>query len=257
MELSQALKEQLNRLKEAIKIYQEQREELENLHKLRVESRRTLSLMSEFKESLVFFEIKKIIKLSNPIRDYDVMFGETIKNLPKRLYKRLEKIDIKCDLEKKKRGLEESLLEHLQKLSFSEDRFYEKKVSIKQKKSKSSDIFELFSAKLKKMDSNRLHKLRINVKKIRYTLETHSNQENKTIILLKAIQEYLGKVHDNDVCLSFLRYELKGNKKEIEKFKRYFEAKNKTLIKKSQNLIYKLKKEYQKSGLLLKKKDGD
>ena len=90
---------------------------IEQIHKLRTKTRELISLVS--RKTPFYKKLKKIIKLSNEIRDIDVFNSVFLDSLPKK-YKKL--IDLK-DIEKQTQSQRETdikkLFKFLKKFDFS------------------------------------------------------------------------------------------------------------------------------------------
>ncbi len=144
------------------------------LHNLRVNARKTLSrLMLENKTDL---GLEDLLKYSSKLRDTDVLIN-ICKN--KRIKKFLDKKHIK---------LRKKFIKFLK--NFESCTMFEKlkkeNISINQYKKISNKSFL-------KNDDKTLHKIRIEIKKYRYT-------NPKFEIILKKIQDNLGKAHDYYNC---------------------------------------------------------
>jgi len=164
------------------------------LHKLRIQARRELAkLEAENKEDL---GLKALLKNSSKLRDSDV------------LLKICKKRKIKKFLKKRHKKLREKFISFLKE--------FKREVAKKEDVNINKEILkETFLNK----DDKTLHKIRIEVKKLRYL------SENK---LLKKIQDYLGLAHDYYKC---------------EKLMKKFNFNPQKIIKKKKKFIKKAEKE--------------
>jgi CHAD domain-containing protein len=176
-----------------------QTQDSELLHKIRVLARKQLSKLQQKKKTDI--SLKQLLKLSSKIRDADVLIQKCKNN------------KIKTYLIKQKN---EEIVEFLKFLnSFSPKiRYSNKSISIKKCK-------QICSKNFLKMDDRELHKIRILVKKCRYSL----NDER-----LKLLQTYLGEAHDYYNCIQLKkRFKLKHKKE--DKLKKRFIKKAYTFCK--------------------------
>jgi CHAD domain-containing protein len=162
------------------------------LHDLRVKARRKLSILE--KESKTDLGLKKLLKKSSKLRDTDVLL-EICKSKKVKKY-----------LKKKHKKLREKFIEFLKN--------FESKVVPLDNKRKDFDCKSLFYTSFIGKDDETLHKIRILVKKCRYT---NPQLENK----LKKIQDFLGKAHDYYNCEKLLLKFKKNPKKAIKKKLKY------------------------------------
>jgi len=164
------------------------------LHKLRIAARKELAkLQAKAQEDL---GLKALLKNSSKLRDSDV------------LIKICKKRKIKKFLKKRHKKLREKFISFLKQ--------FKREIVKKGEIDINKDILrETFLDK----DDKTLHKIRIEVKKLRYL------NENK---LLKKIQDYLGLAHDYYKC---------------EKLMRKFNFNPQKIIKKKKKFIKKAEKE--------------
>ncbi|WP_456471087.1 CHAD domain-containing protein [Caminibacter sp.] len=163
----------------------------EVLHDLRVWARKELSVLE--KEGKTDLELKRLLKKSSKLRDTDVLL-EICKDKKIRKY-----------LKKKHKKLRKKFLEFLKK--------FKRNVVLLENK-KEFNCEEIFNTSFIGKDDKTLHKLRIVVKKCRYT---NPWLEEK----LKKIQDYLGKAHDYYNCETLLIKFGKNPKKAIKKKMKY------------------------------------
>jgi CHAD domain-containing protein len=162
------------------------------LHDLRVEARRKLSILE--KESKTDLGLKKLLKKSSKLRDTDVLL-EICKSKKVKKY-----------LKKKHKKLREKFIKFLEN--------FKNEVVTLNKKRENFDCESLFYTSFIDKDDETLHKIRILVKKCRYT---NPQLEEK----LKKIQDYLGKAHDYYNCERLLIKFNKNPKKAVKKKFKY------------------------------------
>ena len=163
----------------------------EVLHDLRVWARRELSILE--KEGKTDLGLKMLLKKSSKLRDTDVLL-EICKD------KKIKKY-----LKKKHKKLRKKFLKFLKK-------FKRQIVPLEDKRNFNCD--EIFNTTFLDKDDKTLHKLRIIVKKCRYT---NPELEER----LKKIQDYLGKAHDYYNCERLLIKFGKNPKKAVKKKLKY------------------------------------
>lgn len=166
----------------------------EILHDLRVESRRKLSKLAL--EGKTDLGLKALLKNSSKLRDTDVLIdickSKKVKKYLKQKHKKLRKKIIK-------------FLKNFESKIIKKD---EKKDEISIQKCK-----KILNESFLNKDDKNLHKIRIEVKKCRYTNPEFENY-------LKKIQDYLGKAHDYYNCEKLLKkFDLKTNKAVKKKYK--------------------------------------
>jgi CHAD domain-containing protein len=172
----------------------------EILHKLRVKARKELSKLEKEGKTDIGFE--DLLKNSSKLRDTDVLI-KICKN---------EKI--KKFLKKRHKKLREKFLKFL-------NSFKSEIVEIESKnKVDIQNCLKILSESFLNKDDKTLHKIRIEVKKCRYT---HPEYED----VLKLIQDNLGKAHDYYNC---------------EKLRKKFNKNTKKVIKKKDKFIKKAEK---------------
>jgi CHAD domain-containing protein len=164
-----------------------------NIHTLRVRSRELYSLLSDADP---FYErVKKVIKISNKIRDTDVFFEIFLPSLPKEYRDKLEIEGIKKQTKKSRKKKIEKLHKYLKSLVIPKSVLF------------ASENHELnfVSGEELKLDKTQLHKYRIYIKKV-LAKEKNSFPINETKIkILTKIKDILGAIHDNYNGLEKLR----------------------------------------------------
>jgi len=170
------------------------KDDAETLHKLRVASRKKLSQLAL--EGKVDLGLKELLKNSSKLRDSDVMI------------KICKKKKIKKYLKKKHKKLRKKFILFLQNFESQivEDKEKKEEISIEKCKKILKDSF------LDK-DDKTLHKIRIEVKKCRYTNPGYEKY-------LKKIQDFLGLAHDYYNCEKLSKkFGLKYKKVSLKKLK--------------------------------------
>ena len=158
---------------------------VEDVHSLRLKCREIHSLLDKGDE--FYAQIKRVIKLSNEIRDIDVFFELYLASLPK---KYLLKLDIKNVINFINEGRERQLKKlhkYLESLSIP--------------KIVTFDILnhEINVTRVKEptLDKDELHKYRIYIKKILYMKKNSFTKNNQIINVLSQIKDVLGRLNDN------------------------------------------------------------
>lgn len=198
--------------------------EVEEIHELRKQTREVLSLISQ-KDSF-YKELKKVIKITNEIRDIDVFQTLFLENLPKKLKHKLDLKTLHRTLQEIRKSYIAQLLEYLKFFLFPANITFE----IKQKE-------QLREIPLQKLDPNfdqkKLHKYRIYIKKLLYNYKNFLPKEKKVIKKLEAIKDHLGHINDNFNALKRLEHLESGHLNDIKK---YVEKENSKSLKKIDKL---------------------
>lgn len=156
-----------------------------DIHTLRILSRELYSLLSAADP---FYErVKKIIKISNKIRDTDVFFELFLPSLPKKYRNKLEIESIKKYTNQSRKKKIEKLHTYLKFLVIPKSVLF------------TSENHELnfVSGEELRLDKTQLHKYRVYIKKV-LAKEKHTFPINETKIkILTKIKDVLGMIHDN------------------------------------------------------------
>lgn len=169
------------------KAFSKEYQSCNTIHKLRIKARELLSCIS--KEDSFYKELKKLIKLTNEIRDIDVFLNEFLKGIP---FKYLETIH-KSSLEKKLNRERKSHCENLRK-SFKKINFPTTLVSMEKKKKLEKNQLQKPTLGLNQKE---LHQYRIYIKKRLYFYKLYYPEEKKRIKTLTKIKDHLGRINDN------------------------------------------------------------
>ncbi len=175
------------------------------LHDLRIYARKTLSKLAL--ENKTDSSLKKLLKKSSKLRDTDV------------LMKICKNKKIKKYLKKKHKKLRKKFIKFLKKFKSEIIELKEKQEDISLEKCK-----KILSETFLNKDDKTLHKIRIEVKKCRYT-NPHLEK------YLKKIQDYLGKAHDYYNCEKMMKKFGLNPKKVIKKKEKFIKKAEKKRIK--------------------------
>jgi len=156
-----------------------------DIHILRILSRELYSLLSDADP---FYErVKKVIKISNKIRDTDVFFKLFLPSLPKKYRNKLEIERIEKYTNKGRKKKIEKLHKYLKSLVIPKSVLFA---------SEDAELNFVSSEELK-LDKTQLHKYRIYIKKV-LAKEKNSFPISETKIkILTKIKDILGVIHDN------------------------------------------------------------
>jgi CHAD domain-containing protein len=231
------------------------RNDMEDIHDLRVASRRIRTILDVFSDQLPAKkvkawdkEIQSITKSFGQVRDLDVQI-----DLINRIYQTTEDLKLRTGLrrvrlrldqkrQKKQSDTANSIKLILNNPSINEMELFTEKISDKSQ----NNIFfseNLFQVGYKKIqtrmdeflffeififDPNRiseLHQMRIKAKRLRYALEIFSDLYQKktdfALEIARQVQEYLGNIHDCDVWTNYLPNFLEKEYNRIKTFYGY------------------------------------
>lgn len=195
----------------------------DDIHALRIKCRELFSLLDRDDE--LARSIKKVISLSNGIRDIDVFFDDYLESLPKKQRKKVkEEIS-----EKAKDGGRKKEIKKLHK--------YLKNLEIPKSAEQKVDeetAQNLATMRLPKFDKKKLHKYRIYIKKRLYIEKNSSLKDENKIKILTEIKDILGAINDNYNGLQRLKnYGVRASL--YEKIERYTQEENAKLYEKIKN----------------------
>ena len=218
------LAKKLEKFKEFIKHFTKKSlQSADDIHSLRIKCRELFSLLN--KEGAFARSVKKVISLSNEIRDIDVFFDEYLESLPKKYRKKvLEQIS-----EKAKEGVRKKEIKKLHK--------YLKNLKVpKSAEQKTEEKTEqnLVAMEFPKFDKKKLHKYRIYIKKRLYVEKNIFSKDDKKIKSLTEIKNALGAINDNYNGLERVRsYGIK--EKLYEKIEKFTQEENQKLYEAIKN----------------------
>lgn len=166
---------------------------VEDIHILRKSSRELLSLINS--DELIYKKIKKIIKLSNKIRDMDVFFNVFLELLPQKYISKLDIYTIVKSTKKSRKKQIKKLHTYLESLIIPDN------IEIK------PHDLQLMQINEKKLRFNQveLHQYRIYIKK-KLSIEKHSVLiDTKKLKILSSVKDILGLINDYYNGLELLR----------------------------------------------------
>lgn len=181
----------------------------EDIHTLRIKCRELFSLLS--KDDTLAKSVKKIISLSNEIRDIDVFFSDYLATLPKKQRKKAqEEIASKAKDDGREKEIKK-LHKYLKNLEIPK--------SVEQKKEEEISQ-NLVTMRLPKLHKKKLHKYRIYIKKKLYIEKNSAVKDENKIKILIDVKDILGAINDNYNGLKRLEsYDIKESLyKKIKKF---------------------------------------
>lgn len=195
----------------------------DDIHTLRIKCRELFSLLDRDDE--LARSIKKVISLSNGIRDIDVFFDDYLESLPKKQKKKaLEDIASKVKDGGRKKEIKK-LRKYLKSLEIPKSAEQKTQVEAAQ---------NLATMRLPKFDKKKLHKYRIYIKKRLYIEKNSSVKDEKKIKILtdiKDIKDILGAINDNYNGLQKLKnYGVRASL--YEKIEKYTQEENAKLYEK-------------------------
>ena len=196
------------------------KEGIEDIHNLRIKSRELLSLSDP--NDLFYKQLKKVIKVSNKIRDIDVFIEFYCASLPKKYKKKLD-LQIIINSENIQRE------KQVKKLHF----YLNSLVLPNKIKMKTQESMEhIKKLKKSKLNKQELHKYRIFIKTRLYNEKNSSSANLKRVKRLKKMKDILGTINDNmngikklsayDIKLTLLKKIKKSTKKQNMKLFRKF-----------------------------------
>ncbi len=189
----------------------------EDIHTLRIKCRELFSLLS--KDDTLAKSVKKIISLSNEIRDIDVFFSDYLAALPKKQRKKVkEEIASKAKDDGREKEIKK-LHKYLKNLEIPK--------SIEQKIQEETEQ-NLVAMEFPKLHKKKLHKYRIYIKKKLYIEKNSSVKNEKKIKILTDVKDILGAINDNYNGLKRLEsYDIKESV--YEKIKKFTQKENRKL----------------------------
>jgi len=159
---------------------------VEDIHTLRVNSRELCSIISV--DDPFYSRVKRVIKLSNKIRDMDVFLEVYLDSLPKKYRLQLDLNDIKESVKKKRKKKTAKLHTYVQSIVIPESALSHELIH-----KPSSNI----SQKTPYLKQTELHKYRIYIKKQLYNEKISTPVNMKKIKALTKIKNLLGTINDN------------------------------------------------------------
>lgn len=157
----------------------------EEVHMLRIKSRELYSLIS--KDEPFYVKLKKVIKLSNKIRDMDVFVHEYLTFLAKKKITVLDTKSIKKSLNKKREKKINQLYHYLKFLTIPDE--------VKFVHVAKTPLLEYKT--ILTLNQSQLHKYRIYIKKRLYIEKNSTPMNEKKVKALSKIKDLLGTINDN------------------------------------------------------------
>lgn len=194
-----------------------------DIHKLRIKCRELFSLLN--KEDAFARSVKKVISLSNEIRDIDVFFSDYLDSLPTKERKKVqEEIASKTKDDAREKEIKK-LHKYLKKLEIPKNA---------EQKAEETTPQELLFMEFPELDKKKLHKYRIYIKKQLYREKNSVLKDEMKIKSLTEIKDALGTINDNFNGLERLKsYDIKEQL--YEKIERYTQEENAKLYEKIKN----------------------
>lgn len=198
----------------------------DDIHKIRICAREILSLLKD--KNLNCIEIKKILKLSNKIRDIDVLLNQYLVNIPKKHQIQINLSMLNNILTKKRDDDMKILLNYLKQF------LVENIVLLKLNKTN-------FSISKPELSSNikQLHKYRIYIKNLLYITKNETSKDKFKIKLLTKIKNLLGDINDNYNAIKIIK-KISSNKINLDGLINYTNKKNNSSFNKAKKLILTL-----------------
>lgn len=215
------LAKKLEKFKEFIKHFtKKSMQSVDDIHTLRIKCRELFSLLE--KSDTFARSVKKVISLSNGIRDIDVFFYDYLESLPKKYRKKIkEEISEKAKEGGRKKEINE-LHKYLKNLKIPN--------SAEQRTEEETEQ-NLVAIEFPKFDKKKLHKYRIYIKKRLYVEKNSLPKDEKKIKSLTEIKDALGEINDNYNGLE--RLQSYGVKEKLyKKIERYTQEENAKLYEK-------------------------
>lgn len=202
--------------------------DIKSIHKLRVQTREVLSCIN--KEDHFYEKLRRVLKLTNEIRDIDVFENEFLKNLPIDLKDQINLSLISSSLKETRDKDCINLLQYLSQLQIP--KVVIPKLVDDKKITEPSNRVELVNYSYKE-----LHKYRIFIKKELYFYKVFYPQKEKRIQKLTKIKDYLGLINDNYNAKKRIKSYMKIDKKLLS----YIKKENKSYLEKVVKLNTTLK----------------
>lgn len=220
---TQKIKDKIKALRDKVELFISQSDgDIESVHKIRTSSREILSLLNE--QKLHSNDLKQILKLSNKIRDIDVLITQYLTKIPKE--KKINIVLIKDILK------EERKKELIVFFDYLKD-FSTQNISFLQKEKKSNKKMELEYLSHKKKE---LHKYRIFIKNQLYLAKNAEKKDKEKIALLTQIKDLLGFINDNHNAIKMVK-DMPLDSKEIKALKRFTKEQNLSYFNQVKELI--------------------
>ncbi len=203
--------------------------DMEEVHKIRTSSREVLSLLNE--QKLHCLDLKKVLKLSNKIRDIDVLISEYLTNIPASYQEKINILLIKDILSEERQKELSVFLNYLKQFSNQNIEFLEKQYDLK----------DVDTRPILSFDIKQLHKYRIFIKNQLYIAKNSEFENKDKIKLLTQIKDLLGNINDNHNALKIIK-SISKDKFNIKELKKFTKEQNINNYKKVKTLVVQLEK---------------
>ncbi len=201
------------------------------IHSLRVDCRKILSLLT--KDTPLYTKLKKIIKLTNTIRDMDVFLDYYLASLPKEYGAKLELDTMHAHINKRRKKKLSKLYAHLKSFEMP------KKMEVKHRE---RNTLPALSSEVPSLNQAQLHPYRIQIKRRLYTELNSQFIDEKKVNILKEIKDILGSINDNFNGLERIKaYSI--DEKLFEQISAYTERENLKLFQEFKKLDSQYKEE--------------
>jgi CHAD domain-containing protein len=198
----------------------QQRQSIEDVHELRVRSRELYSLLSAkepFRKT-----VKKVIKISNKVRDIDVFVEVYFASLPKKYRIALDAAHVLKATAKSRKKEIKKLHDYLKTFLVPKSAVFD---DTNHKKEYILNTEEV------KLDKEALHKYRIYIKELLYKEKNSTTPSLQNIQILTKIKDILGTINDNFNGIQRISdFDMKA--KLLQRIKEYTQEENLKLFKK-------------------------
>ncbi|MCK5110579.1 MAG: CHAD domain-containing protein [Arcobacteraceae bacterium] len=196
---------------------------IDDIHKIRISTRKSLCLLRDKKLNCKY--LKRIIKLSNKIRDIDVFLYDYLTKIPPKYQLKINTTVLKDILHNKR---EEEIKKFLTYLEI----FLVKKIKFLQ----SNQIDKPTVKPRLSLNIKKLHKYRIYIKNQFYAAKNETKKDKMKIKFLEEIKNLLGNINDNHNAIKIIK-KLNLNKVDTQNIVNYTNKQNKSYFKKVKKLI--------------------
>jgi CHAD domain-containing protein len=223
---NKSVQKKLQKFKKLVKEFSKSKKSAtEDIHILRTKSRELYSILDQEEEFRA--DLKKVIKLSNHIRDIDVFYAVFIAFLPKKYVKKLDMKTILASTTSQRKKELNQLHKYLQSISIPQN------AESKTTKKGTSDAIDVNRLNFNQAE---LHKYRIYIKKKLFREKNSLGQDKNKIETLIQIKDLLGMINDYSNGLEMLKkYPL--NASLIEDIESCTQKENLKLFKKFKKII--------------------
>lgn len=205
---------------------------VEEVHRLRTATRELYSMLDCLDEYCP--KLKRVIKLSNEMRDIDVFFETFLDVLPKKIVQKLDAKAIRKEADAKRKKRLDKFITYLEGLEVPETLELSTQKDAKNDTRKIQQVHQLSS-----VEKDELHKYRIFIKKKLYKEKNNVTRDEDKVVVLADIKDCLGTINDNLNGIERLRtFDIK--EKILKQVESYIDNENVRLLKEFQALNTKL-----------------